>query len=76
MDILSVAFVFGVFGSIWGMYYQTDKKVDAWRLELKADFKEYRAETNLILKAIQDEMKDFHERLSPIKEKEKVKEGE
>jgi len=66
MDILSVAFVFGVFGSIWGMYYQTDKKVDEWRKELKADFKEYRAETNAILVAIKDEMKDFHDRLFSI----------
>ena len=71
MDIFSVVFVFGIFGSIFGMYYHTDKKLDAWRKELKDDFKEYRAESNAILNAIQLEMKDFHARLYNI-ENEKI----
>lgn len=76
MEVLSVAFVFGVFGSIWGMYYQTDKKVDEWRKELKLDFKEYRSETTEIMKAIHQEMKEFHDRLCAIEEKSKIKRKE
>ena len=49
---------------------------NGWRKEAKDDLMSFRTETSMILKAIQDEMKDFHERLSPINKKEKVKEGE
>ena len=73
MDILSVGFVFGVFGSIWGMYYQTDKKLDAWRIEAKEDFKQYRSESTSVLMAIQAEIKEFHGRLCAIEERKKIK---
>jgi hypothetical protein len=51
------------------MYYHTDKKLEAWRMEAKEDFRLYRAESNAMISAIQLEIKDFHSKLCSIEEK-------
>lgn len=76
MEIISVVFVFAVFGSLFGMYYHTDKKLDEWRRENNATIKENRAETNAILSAIQQEIKEFHGRICSIEDKKKIITGE
>jgi hypothetical protein len=55
----------GVF--IW--YLRKDSKEDYVRLEAKLE--SWRAESNNVLKAIHEEMKDFHGRLCAIEEKSK-----
>lgn len=64
MDVTIFLAVFAVvvanLGTILGLYCHMDKKLD-----------EHRAETTQILKAIQEEMKDFHGRLCAIEERNK-----
>lgn len=48
---------------------ETQSRTDVLRLDAKLEF--WRSESNQILKAIQEEMKDFHGRLCALEEKNK-----
>jgi len=58
----NLVMVFGIVGISASAYLHMDKKID-----------ENRQLSNTMLKAIQDEMKDFHGRLCAIEEKNKGK---
>ena len=62
-------FLIATFVFMW--YMRKDSKEDYIRLDTKLE--EWRKETNCILTAIQQEIKDFHGRLCALEEKNKGK---
>lgn len=62
-------FLIATFVFMW--YMRKDSKEDYIRLDTKLE--EWREETNCILTAIQQEIKDFHGRLCALEEKNKGK---
>lgn len=59
----NLVLMMGMLGTYVGLYLHNDKKIETNRKELRDAMNENRKETNEILRSIQAEMKDFHERL-------------
>ena len=58
-------------GTMIAFYLNLDRKIDENRRETTTLMDENRKEVSAILKAIQEEMKDFHGRLCAIEERNK-----
>ncbi len=71
--LMPFVYLIAILTFIWGWrkdskedYSKMETKLEAWRQESQTKLEEWRRETNTILKAIQDEMKEFHGRLCAI----------
>jgi hypothetical protein len=75
LTIIGANFVLlmGMLATYITLYLHLDKKLDSNRKETNEKLDLYRRETNEILKGIQEEMKDFHNRLVTIEERNKPK---
>ncbi len=62
-----IIFAGGVFGCFF--WNRSESRSDYRHMDCKLE--SFRAETNIILRAIQEEMKDFHTRLCKIEESRK-----
>ena len=56
----NIALILIMFGTVIGLWLHSDKKTEDNRRELTKKIDENRIETNEIIKAIHEEMKDFH----------------
>lgn len=62
-----IIFAGGVFGCFF--WNRSESRSDYRHMDIKLE--SFRAETNIILRVIQEEMKDFHTRLCKIEESKK-----
>jgi hypothetical protein len=63
----NVVLIIGMLGTVIGLWLHQDKKLDEYRQNADVD----RREIVGLIRAIQDEMKDFHGRLCAIEERSK-----
>ncbi len=77
MDINSIiaigAIVMANIGTTIGLFTWATSRADATAQNIRNDQQQMSKETQAILKAISDEMKDFHGRLCAIEERAKIR---
>lgn len=58
-------------GTVIGLYLHTDAKMENHRKDLETKIDENRKETNAILEAIRQDIKEFHGKLCALEERNK-----
>lgn len=58
-------------GTVIGLYLHTDSKMENHRKDLEKKIDENRKETNAILEAIRQDIKEFHGKLCALEERNK-----
>ena len=58
-------------GTVIGLYLHTDSKMENHRKDLETKIDENRKETNAILEAIRQDIKEFHGKLCALEERNK-----